>query len=110
MSITSPLEALLNKFCRPLNAPDYPGGTEKTNAGNSLDFLVKTVPQFTELIRGNDVLDYRIGTNGVWHCDAQPCGYLFAEHGDRRQSLVGTRAADLRDDVAVTGPEGTRCD
>jgi arabinofuranan 3-O-arabinosyltransferase len=61
MSITSLLETLLSLFCRPLGAPDYPGGTEKTNIDNALDFLVKTVPQFVDLVRGKDVLDFGCG-------------------------------------------------
>ena len=58
---SGPLESLLATFCRPLDAPDYRGGTENTNLDNALDFLLRTVPQFLTLVCGKKVLDYGCG-------------------------------------------------
>jgi cyclopropane fatty-acyl-phospholipid synthase-like methyltransferase len=41
--------------------PDYPGGTVKTNMENALNFLLKTVPHFRELVNGKSVLDFGCG-------------------------------------------------
>ena len=54
-------EALLIKFCKPLDAPDYPGGTARTNLDNALSFLLKTVPEFTSMVRDKSVLDFGCG-------------------------------------------------
>jgi SAM-dependent methyltransferase len=54
-------EVLLTKFCKPLQAPDYPGGTARTNLDNALSFLLKTVPDFTAMVSGKSVLDFGCG-------------------------------------------------
>jgi hypothetical protein len=46
-------ERILLKFCKPLDAPDYPGGTVRTNLDNSLSFLLKTTPGFIDMVRGH---------------------------------------------------------
>jgi ubiquinone/menaquinone biosynthesis C-methylase UbiE len=42
-------------------APEYAGGTLKTNVANALDFMTKTVPGFAEHVRGASVLDFGCG-------------------------------------------------
>jgi SAM-dependent methyltransferase len=54
-------ERILLKFCKPLDAPDYPGGTVRTNLDNSLSFLLKTTPGFIDMVRGKTVLDFGCG-------------------------------------------------
>ena len=54
-------ERILLKFCKPLDAPDYPGGTVRTNLDNSLSFLLKTTPGFIDMVRGKAVLDFGCG-------------------------------------------------
>ncbi|MBL8227466.1 MAG: class I SAM-dependent methyltransferase [Bryobacterales bacterium] len=54
-------EALLRALSRDPKAEDYPGGTARTNIDNALDFMLKTVPNFVELVRGKDVLDFGCG-------------------------------------------------
>lgn len=48
-------------FCRPVGTTDYPGGTVRQNIDNALDFMLKTVPQFVDLIRGKRILDFGCG-------------------------------------------------
>lgn len=54
-------ERILLLLSRAPGTPDYPGGTLKTNMNNSLDYLLKTVPHFLEMIRGKSVLDFGCG-------------------------------------------------
>ena len=54
-------ERMLLAFCRPVDQPDYPGGTARTNLDNALSFLLKTVPDFKEIVQGKDVLDFGCG-------------------------------------------------
>jgi 2-polyprenyl-3-methyl-5-hydroxy-6-metoxy-1,4-benzoquinol methylase len=54
-------ERILLGLSREPGTPDYPGGTLKTNMNNSLDYLLKTVPGFLEIIRGKSVLDFGCG-------------------------------------------------
>ena len=54
-------ERILTALSRAPGAPDYPGGTLRTNIDNSLDFIIKTVPGFPELIDGKEVLDFGCG-------------------------------------------------
>ena len=54
-------ERLLLRFCRPVDTPDFPGGTVKTNIDNALDFMLKTVPNFREIVTGKEVLDFGCG-------------------------------------------------
>ena len=53
---------LLLALSRPPHAPDYAGGTVRNVGDHALDFVLKTVPNFTEMIRGKRVLDYGLGT------------------------------------------------
>jgi len=78
--MSGPLESLLAAFCRPVGVPDYPGGTLKTNIDNSLDFLLKTVPQFLDLVRGKNVLDFGCGLG--WQATA-------LAHRNIARSIVG---------------------
>jgi SAM-dependent methyltransferase len=52
---------LLRAFSRPVDSPDYAGGTAKTNIDNCLDFILKTVPDFLELTKDASVLDFGCG-------------------------------------------------
>jgi SAM-dependent methyltransferase len=54
-------ERILLALSRKPETRDYPGGTEKTNLGNALDFLCKTVPGFLDLFQGKTVLDFGCG-------------------------------------------------
>lgn len=54
-------ERILLGLSRAPGTPDYPGGTLKTNMNNSLDYLMKTIPDFLEIIRGKSVLDFGCG-------------------------------------------------
>jgi SAM-dependent methyltransferase len=56
-------ERLLLRFCRPVNAPDYEGGTARVEADPScaLDFVERTVPGFANLVAGKTVCDYGCG-------------------------------------------------
>jgi SAM-dependent methyltransferase len=54
-------ERILLALSRKPGTRDYPGGTEKTNLENALDFLCKTVPGFHELFQGKTVLDFGCG-------------------------------------------------
>ena len=54
-------ERILLSLCRDPGAPDYPGGTIKTNVDNSLDFLSLTVPGFRGRFVGKKVLDFGCG-------------------------------------------------
>ena len=54
-------ESILTALSRDPGAPDYPGGTSRTTIDNSLDFIIKTVPGFLQLIEGKDVLDFGCG-------------------------------------------------
>ena len=52
---------LLRALSRPLDAPDYPGGTSRANLGTALDFLKKTVPEFMDLTAHRSILDFGCG-------------------------------------------------
>jgi len=52
---------IFRSFCRPVGAPDYPGGTSKATLDNALDFLIKTVPDFVEITEHASVLDFGCG-------------------------------------------------
>ena len=54
-------ERILLGLSRAPGTSDYPGGTLKANMNNSLDYLLKTVPSFLEMIRGKSVLDFGCG-------------------------------------------------
>jgi SAM-dependent methyltransferase len=54
-------ERILLALSRKPGTRDYPGGTEKTNLANALDFLCKTVPGFLELFQDKTVLDFGCG-------------------------------------------------
>lgn len=54
-------ERILRAFSRDPAAPDYAGGTVKTNLANSLEFMCKLVPQFPSIIKGKRVLDHGCG-------------------------------------------------
>jgi SAM-dependent methyltransferase len=54
-------ERILLTFSRSPGARDYPGGTEKTNLDNALEFLCKTVPGYLELFQNKTVLDFGCG-------------------------------------------------
>ena len=54
-------ERILTALSRDPDAPDYPGGTARTNIDNALSFLQKTVPDFLEMTRGKSVLDFGCG-------------------------------------------------
>ncbi len=57
-----PLPArILRALSRPPGDPDYAGGTETHVGSHALDYVLKTVPGFLELIRGKSVLDYGCG-------------------------------------------------
>jgi ubiquinone/menaquinone biosynthesis C-methylase UbiE len=61
MSKTTLGERLLLALSRQPGTADYAGGTLKTDAGNALKFLEKTVPGFREEIKGKKVLDFGSG-------------------------------------------------
>ena len=52
---------LLLRLSRKPGTSDYVGGTLRTNLGNALAFLIKTVPNFRQLIANRIVLDYGCG-------------------------------------------------
>jgi SAM-dependent methyltransferase len=54
-------ERILRRFCRRPDLPDNAGGTDNATIENALDFLVRTVPNFRELVEGNSVLDFGCG-------------------------------------------------
>jgi SAM-dependent methyltransferase len=54
-------ERILTALSRDPSAPDYPGGTSTTTIDNCLDFIIKTVPNFLQIIDGKDVLDFGCG-------------------------------------------------
>jgi SAM-dependent methyltransferase len=54
-------ERILLLLSRKPGTRDYPGGTEKTNLDNALEFLCKTVPRFMDLFQGKAVLDFGCG-------------------------------------------------
>jgi len=54
-------EQLLIKLSRDPSTSDIPAGTLRYNESNALDFLIKTVPNFKEIIRGKRILDYGCG-------------------------------------------------
>jgi SAM-dependent methyltransferase len=57
-----PLSArILRQLSRSPQAEDYPGGTQLHTGENALDFILKTVPGFHEMISGRTVLDYGCG-------------------------------------------------
>lgn len=54
-------ERILLYFSRKPGTRDYPGGTEKTNLQNALEFLCKTVPGFMDQFQDKTVLDFGCG-------------------------------------------------
>lgn len=57
-----PLSArLLLALSRAPGSEDYSGGTVRNVGDHALDFLLTTVPNFREMIRGKSVLDYGCG-------------------------------------------------
>jgi SAM-dependent methyltransferase len=54
-------ECVLLFLSRKPGTRDYPGGTEKTNLPNALDFLCQTVPGFLDLFQNKRVLDFGCG-------------------------------------------------
>lgn len=54
-------ESILLQFCRRPDSHPYSGGTDRTTLGNCLDFLLKTVPDFVELVPGGRILDFGCG-------------------------------------------------
>lgn len=52
---------LLLALSRSPDAADYAGGTVRNVGDHALDFILKTVPNFTEMIRDKRVLDYGCG-------------------------------------------------
>lgn len=42
-------------------SPDLPGGTSEANLDNALDFLIRTVPGFLEMIQDRTILDFGCG-------------------------------------------------
>ncbi|MGH9355124.1 MAG: class I SAM-dependent methyltransferase [Terriglobia bacterium] len=56
---------ILLRVSRDRDAPDFPGGTQRTSGEEAaLSFVVKTVPGFMEIIQSNVVLDF--GCGGGW--------------------------------------------
>ena len=54
-------ERVLLTFSRKVGTKDFPGGTEKTNLDNALEFPCKTVPGFVDLFQNKTVLDFGCG-------------------------------------------------
>jgi cyclopropane fatty-acyl-phospholipid synthase-like methyltransferase len=54
-------ERILLALSRKPGTPDFPGGTEKTNLENALEFPCKTVPGFVDLFQNKTVLDFGCG-------------------------------------------------
>ncbi len=54
-------ELVLTALSRDPRSPDYPGGTSRTTLDNCLDFIVKTVPGFLQMVDGKTVLDFGCG-------------------------------------------------
>ena len=52
---------ILRRLSRSPEAPDYAGGTQTHVGEHALDFILKTIPGFLDLIRGKTVLDYGCG-------------------------------------------------
>ena len=48
-------------FCRAPDQAEYPSGTTNTSVDNALSFLLKTVPDFPELVKNRSVLDFGCG-------------------------------------------------
>ena len=57
-----PLSArILRRLSRPPGGADYPGGTQTHVGEHALDFILRTVPGFLDMVRGKTVLDYGCG-------------------------------------------------
>ena len=55
-------EHIIRFFSRDPNGNDYPGGTSRANLQNALSFILKTVPEFSDLVRqSGSVLDFGCG-------------------------------------------------
>lgn len=54
-------ERILLRLSRPPESPPYPGGSDRMTLENCLDFLLKTVPDFIDMVRGRRVLDFGCG-------------------------------------------------
>ena len=98
-------ERILLNFCRPVDAGDYPGGTTTTNIGNALDFTLKTVPNFRELVAGKEVLDFGCGFG--WQLLALASrGWIKRGVGvdirHTEQAQANARANGLQDKVEFT--------
>jgi SAM-dependent methyltransferase len=83
---------ILLALSRAPGSADYPGGTQRNVGDHALDFVLRTVPSFLEMIRGKRVLDYgcglgdqalaikRAGAKSVVGYDPFP-KFQLAEHG-----------------------------
>jgi 2-polyprenyl-3-methyl-5-hydroxy-6-metoxy-1,4-benzoquinol methylase len=54
-------EKILLALSRDPNAPDHSGRTATYNLSNALDYANETIPNFAEIIRGKNILDYGCG-------------------------------------------------
>jgi SAM-dependent methyltransferase len=52
---------ILTALSRDNSEPDHPAGTSRTTIDNCLDFIIKTVPDFLDLIHDKEVLDFGCG-------------------------------------------------
>jgi SAM-dependent methyltransferase len=89
-------ERILLTFSRKRGTRDFPGGTEKTNLDNALEFPCKTVPGFVDLFQNKSVLDFGCGHG--WQAIA------MAQRGARH--VVGVdiiHAAKAADNAAAHG-------
>ena len=79
-------ERVLLTFSRKAGTKDFPGGTEKTNLENALEFPCKTVPGFVDLFQDKTVLDF--GSGHGWQAIA------MAQRGARQVVGVDIVHAD----------------
>jgi len=52
---------VLQAFCRPVEAPEYIGGTVTATVDSALDFLVRAVPDFMAITARRSILDFGCG-------------------------------------------------
>lgn len=81
-------ERVLLQFCKDPSEPDYIGGTARTTVEDALDYLIKTVPDFIDLVRGKQVLDFGCGLGHQAACLASRYGTDVVGLDLPRQNLM----------------------
>ena len=76
------------RFCKDPSEPDYPSGTTKTTVDNALDYMIKTVPNFLDLVSKKQVLDFGCGFGHQATCLASKHGTDVVGLDLPRQNLI----------------------